>query len=90
MMTAASTTLFLLAGIAAGQAYFGAMRRSLAAFAAGSRMAPLLLTVGRLASILLFLLLAVRLGAPPLLAAFIGFLIARAIAVRAAEGRERC
>jgi len=87
MMTAASTTLFLLAGIAAGQAYFAAMRRSLTTFAAGGRIVPLLLTLGRLASILLFLLLAVRLGALPLLAAFTGFLIARAIAVRTAEGR---
>lgn len=72
------------AGFAFGLAYFAALRRSVAWLAAGSGWwRPAALTLGRIAAALVFLVLAAKLGAPALIAAFIGFLAARAAALRA-------
>lgn len=74
------------AGFAFGLAYFAALRRSIAFLAASADWhRPIALTLGRLAAAALFLLLAAKLGALPLLAAFVGFLAARAVALRAAR-----
>lgn len=81
----ATTTMFLIAGMVAGQAYFAALRQSLAGLAAGSRLSPVLLTLGRFAGVALFLSAAAWVGALPLLGAFLGFLVARSIALRAGQ-----
>ena len=74
-----------LAGFAFGLLYFAAMQRT-ALFLATRRgwFAPVALTVGRIAAAAGFLVLAAKLGAAPLLAAFIGILLARAVALRIA------
>jgi len=72
------------AGVAFGLLYFAALRRTVAHLAARSGWAtPLLFTVSRIGAALVFLALAAMLGAAPLLAAFAGFLVARALALRA-------
>lgn len=72
------------AGVAFGLLYFAALRRTVAHLAARSGWAtPLLFTVARIGAALIFLTLAATLGAAPLLAAFAGFLVARALVVRA-------
>jgi hypothetical protein len=74
-----------LAGFAFGLLYFAAMRRT-ALFLAMRRgwLVPAGLTVGRMLAAAGFLVLAAKLGAAPLLAAFIGILLARAVALRIA------
>lgn len=72
---------FAAGGIALGACYFAMLRRSLAA--RGVRAVTL--TLGRLLGALLFFGIAVRFGALPLLAAFLGFLAARTLALRAAR-----
>ena len=75
-----------LAGFVFGLAYFAAVQRTALLFAAGRGwLAPVALTVGRIGAAVLFLALAARLGAAPLLAGFAGFLLARAVALRAAR-----
>ena len=72
------------AGLIFGLVYFAALRRTVALFAEGrSRFSPLALTLGRVVAALIFLGVAAHLGAASLLAAFIGFLLARTIALRA-------
>ena len=72
-----------IAGLVLGLAYFAALRRTAALLGAGgSRLRPLLLTLVRVAGAALAFVFAARLGAPPLLAAFLGFLAARALALR--------
>jgi hypothetical protein len=74
------------AGFGLGLGYFAALRRSVALFGAGgSRLAPVALTILRLAAAAAFLVFAARLGAAPLLASFAGFLVARFYALRAAR-----
>lgn len=74
------------AGFVFGLAYFAALKRSASLFAYGrSRAAALALTLGRIAAAFLFLSAVARLGAACLLAAFLGFLLARALALRAAR-----
>jgi hypothetical protein len=75
-----------LAGFILGLAYFAAVQRTALLFVAGGGwLAPVALTLGRIAAAVLFLALAARLGAAPLLAGFAGFLLARAIALRVAR-----
>ena len=74
----------LLAGFAFGLAYFIMLRRTVDLFATGrSRLMPAVLTVGRLGAAILFLTIAAKSGALPLLGGFMGFLLARAAALRA-------
>ena len=66
--------------------YFAVLRRTAALFAAGrSFILPAALTLGRFAAVTIFLGAAAKLGAAPLLAAFLGFLLARAVSLRAVE-----
>ncbi len=75
-----------LAGIAFGLIYFAAVQRTAILFAAGRGwLAPVALTIARIALAAAFLAFAARLGAAPLLAAFAGFMLARAVALRAAR-----
>jgi hypothetical protein len=74
------------AGLAFGLLYFASVRRTAALLTARKGLAwPLAFTFGRIAAAALFLALAARLGAAPLLAAFLGFLLARTVALRKAR-----
>ena len=78
------TFMMALAGFALGLAYFAALKRSVALFVGGKGWFGLLaLTLGRIGAAAGSLFVAAKLGAAPLLAAFIGFLMARALALRA-------
>jgi hypothetical protein len=76
-------------GLVFGWLYFAAVRRSVALLLGGGHWFwSLALTLGRIAAAGVFLLVAAHLGAASLLAALIGFLAARSLALRAA-GRTR-
>jgi hypothetical protein len=78
---------FAFAGLAFGLAYFAMLRRTVDLHAAGhGLLVPAFLTVCRLATAILSLSVAARVGALPLLSSFIGFLLARALALRAMQG----
>lgn len=78
-----------LMGFVFGIAYFIALRRTVSLFVASGGWWELsALTLGRLVAIAVFFMLLARLGAVPLLAAFLGFLLARAATVRFLGGRE--
>jgi hypothetical protein len=66
---------FVFTGLAFGLAYFAVLRRTVDLHSAGH---------GRFA--ILFLGVAARVGTLPLLSSFIGFLLARALALRAVRG----
>ena len=71
-------------GFVSGLAYFAALRRTVAVFAAGRGwLIPAGLTLGRIGVAIAVLALAAKIGAAALLATFIGFLVARAVALRA-------
>jgi hypothetical protein len=72
---------FAAGGIILGAGYFALLRRSLALRAAGA----LALALGRLLAAVAFFGFAARFGALPLLSAFLGFLAARPLALRAAR-----
>jgi N-ATPase, AtpR subunit len=79
---------FAAAGLVFGRLYFAVLRRTVERLGTrtGSglgRLAPAALTLARIAGATLFLGLAARFGALPLLAAFFGFLVARSLALRA-------
>lgn len=75
-----------LAGFAFGIAYFAALRRTVTLFAAGRGwLGPLLLTLARIAAAAILLAIVAKLGATALLAALLGFLVARAVALRFAR-----
>jgi F1-F0 ATPase (N-ATPase) AtpR subunit len=75
-----------VAGLAFGLVYFAALRRTVVLFAAQrSWIGPVALTVARIAAAVILLGIAARLGAAPLLAAFIGFLLARAVVLHSAR-----
>jgi hypothetical protein len=75
--------LLALSGFGLGLLYFLAIRRTAGLIAGrGGWAAPALLTLGRLASALLIFGAIARCGAAPLLAAFLGFLAARAVTRR--------
>ena len=72
-----------LAGFVFGLFYFAAVQWTAVSLAAQkSWLGPLALTLGRIAAAALFLGLAAKLGAASLLSAFLGFLLARAVALR--------
>lgn len=71
-----------LAGLLVGLVYFAALHHTVRRFTGGGWLAPVLLTLGRIALVVVLLIVAARLGALTLLAAFAGFVVARAIAVR--------
>lgn len=76
--------MMAFAGIAFGLVYFAALRRTIALFTAGRGWLGLLAgTLGRIGAAVVFLAVAAKLGAAPLLAAFLGFLLARGVALRA-------
>ena len=84
MFAIAVTTAF--SGFAFGVFYFAALERSVTLFASDRRwLGPLALTLARMAAAVLFLGLAAKLGALSLLAALLGFLLARAVSLRAAR-----
>lgn len=73
------------AGLICGLVHFAALRRTVDLYSAGrGRLAAAALTLGRIAGAILFFGLAARLGALPLLSSFLGFLLARTLALRAA------
>jgi hypothetical protein len=75
------------AGFGFGLLYFAALKRTTSLFIAGCGwLGPLALTLGRIAAAGIFLGLTAKLGAVSLLAAFAGFLLARAVALHAARG----
>ena len=73
------------AGLLLGWVHFAALRRTVELYGAGHRLAPSALTLGRLAGAIVFFGLGARLGPLPLLSAFLGFLLARGLALRAAR-----
>lgn len=74
------TILMAVAGVACGYVYLLSLKRSLTLLVGGKGwFAPLALTLGRIGAAVAFLFVAAKLGAAPLLAAFIGFLMARAL-----------
>jgi len=78
------TFMMALAGFALGLAYFAALKRSVALFVGRKGWFGLLaLTLGRIGAAAGFLFVAAKLGGAPLLAAFIGFLTTRVLALRA-------
>jgi hypothetical protein len=71
------------AGLAPGLANFAAVRRSFTLFGAGRGwLWPTLLNLGRIAAAALALVFTARLGAAAFLATCLGFLAARALALR--------
>ena len=80
----ARTVLMAVAGLAFGLVYFASLKRSVSLLVSDKGwLGPLALTLGRIGAAVGFLFVAAKLGAAPLLAAFIGFLMARALALRA-------
>ena len=78
------TTLMAVAGLAFGVVYFASLKRSVTLFVGGKGwLGPLAFILGRIGAAAAFLFVAAKLGAMPLLAAFIGFLMARTLALRA-------
>jgi len=72
-----------IAGFIFGLFYFAAVQRTAALLAARKNwLGPLALTLGRMGAAAIFLTLAAKLGAASLLSAFLGFLLARAVALR--------
>lgn len=79
----ASVAAFAAAGLIFGFAYYGALWRTIALLVGGSPwLAPVVLTLGRFGGTVLLLGVAVRFGAPDLIAAFTGIIVARLVAVR--------
>ncbi|MGO9006661.1 MAG: ATP synthase subunit I [Beijerinckiaceae bacterium] len=88
--TLTATLLITIAMAAAGfvfsLAYFALLRKTAILFAAGRGWSvPLALTLGRFVAVTILLGAAAKLGATSLLAAFAGFLLARALSLRAAR-----
>ncbi|MBS0579648.1 MAG: hypothetical protein JSR36_10365 [Proteobacteria bacterium] len=74
-----------VAGFTFGLAYFALLRRTALTLAlpSGSRYAALALTLGRIATAIVFFLLAARIDVLALFAALAGFLMARTVSVHA-------
>jgi hypothetical protein len=82
----ALTIMMAAAGFGFGLAYFATLRRTVVIFAIGRGwLGPLGLTLGRIGAAVLCLAAAAKLGAAALIAALCGFLLARTVAVRAAN-----
>ena len=74
------------AGLVVGLVHFAALWRSTELYSAGrGQLAAGALTLGRIAGTIVFFGLVARLGVLPLLASFVGFLLARTLALRAAR-----
>ena len=73
-----------LAGLVVGLVHFAALQRTLELYSTGFVRFAVALTLGRFAGTIVFFGFAARLGALPLLALFLGFLVARTLALRAA------
>ena len=70
-------------GLLLGTVYFAAVRRTADLFSCGrSSVMPAVLTLSRLVAAALCFAAAARYGALPLLGAFLGFLVARGVALR--------
>jgi N-ATPase, AtpR subunit len=81
------TSAWAAAGFGFGVGYFAALRWSVGLYrGGGARLVPVALTLGRIAGAIFFFGLAGRFGALPLLAALLGFLLARSLALRAVRG----
>jgi hypothetical protein len=75
-----------LVGLLFGIIHFAALHRNVELYTRGrSGFAAAALTLGRLAGAVVLFSLAAKLGALPLLSAFLGFLLARWLALRAAR-----
>jgi hypothetical protein len=75
-----------LVGLLFGIVHFAALRRNVELYTGdGSGFAAAALTLGRVAGAVVLFGLAAKLGALPLLSAFLGFLLARWLALRAAR-----
>ena len=73
-------------GFAFGLAYFALLRRGVSAFVAGAgSLHALALLIARLAAAVLFFVWATRFGAPGLVFALGGFVVARTLLLRAPE-----
>ena len=71
------------AGLVFGLVHFAALRQTVELYSAGrSPLAAAALTLGRIIVAIVFFGLAARLGSLPLLSAFLGFLLARTLALR--------
>ena len=70
------------AGLAFGLLYFAGLRRNVNLVADYRRVAAAVLILGRLVCAITFFGGAAKLGALPLLSAFLGFLLARTLALR--------
>ncbi|MGO8915555.1 MAG: ATP synthase subunit I [Stellaceae bacterium] len=80
----ATASAMAAAGLVFGIGYFAALRRTVHLYGFGrDPFGSVALTLGRIAAAVIFLVFAARLGALPLLAAFLGFLLARMLALRA-------
>ena len=73
------------AGLVVGLVHFAALWRSTELYSAGRGQLAAALTLGRIAGTIVFFGLAARLEALPLLASFLGFLLARTLALHAAR-----
>jgi len=84
--TVAVPSAAALAGLGFGLLYFLALRRTVDSYL-GARgwLVPASLTLGRIVAAVALLALAAQLGAAALLCAFLGFLAARALALRTAR-----
>jgi hypothetical protein len=78
-MLFAPASAMLAAGLLFGLVYFRTLRWTVQLYESRRLAAPAALTLGRFAGGALFLGFAARLGPLPLLAAFLGFLLARAL-----------
>ena len=75
-----------LVGLVVGLVYFAALRRTVELYTKGrSGFTAIALTLGRIAVAIAFFGLAARLGALLLLSSFLGFLLARMLALRMAR-----
>ncbi len=76
-----------VAGVVLGRCYFEVLRWSVARYASGrsSALQGAALALARILCAAALLAVAARLGALPLLAAFLGFIVARTWALRAAR-----
>jgi hypothetical protein len=76
----------LVAGFAFGLVYFAMLRRTAKLYGSGhSRFEPAMLILGRIAGAAILFTFVATLGAGPLLAAFLGFLLARSAALHTAR-----
>ena len=80
------TALFATAGLAFGAGYFAILRRTVDVYASGRRwLVPAVLTFTRIAGAIVFFAFIAQIGALPMLAAFLGFLGARGLALSVAR-----